>query len=341
MMRIPRWSLVVWLSIFAGLGAVCFFFAGDPPSAQTHYGFTWSVPYARSLGLDPQRGLEKALDELKPEHVRIPAYWSEIEKERGTYDFDWLDAQLEAAAARGTDVTLVVGSRVPRWPECWEPEWAARLSDISERHRVQMTYVRKTYQRYANHPAIAGWQVENEAFFDFYAACPGMTRPLVLEEMRYVRGEEIKRGAGRRPVITTDSGEWSFWIGFVGETDGLGISVYRSIATKWLGTLRHWYFTPTFYWRKAQLLSPIVGPVFISEFQMEPWTLRAIQETPLEDQYKTFDIDQMRDSFRYAKKLGLPAVDFWGAEWWLWMKEKQNVPEFWEEARGFFERERD
>lgn len=312
-----------------------------PLPQETRYGFTWSVPYARSLGIDPQKGLELALKDLKPEHVRIPAYWSEIEKERGVYDFAWLDAQMETAAAHGTKVTLVVGSRVPRWPECWEPDWVNQLSDLAERNLVQMAYVRKTYERYANHPALVGWQVENEAFFDFYAACHGMTRSLVLEEMRYVRGEEIKRGGARRPVVTTDSGEWSLWLGFAGEVDALGVSVYRSIATEWFGTLQHWYFTPTFYSGKAQLMEPIVGPVFVSELQMEPWTLKAIQNTPLEDQYRTFDIDQMRDSFQYAKKLGMPAVDFWGAEWWLWMKEKQNVPEFWEEAREFFESERD
>jgi hypothetical protein len=45
----------------------------------------------------------------------------------------------------------------------------------------------------------------------------------------------------------------------------------------------------------------------------------------------------MRNSFQYSRKLGMASVDFWGVEWWLWMKEKRNHPEFWEEAKAFFD----
>ncbi|KAA0206608.1 hypothetical protein EDM68_01905 [Candidatus Uhrbacteria bacterium] len=337
--RVPRWSMAAWISILAGLALLCFFFAGSPPPADTDYGFTWSITYARTLGLDPDRGLETALRDLAPDRIRIPAYWREIEAKRGTYDFSALDRQLDIAARFETPVILAVGSRVPRWPECWEPDWAARLSDVSERHRVQLAYLVALYARYKDHPAVAAWQVENESFFDYYAACPGLTRGIVLDEMRFVRGEEAKRDTPR-PVYTTDSGEWSLWIGFAGETDGVGVSVYRAVATEYFGTLRHWYITPMLYWRKAQLLKPFIGEVYISEMQMEPWTLREIQNTPLLDQFKTFDLAQMERSFRYATRLGLPAVDFWGVEWWLWMKETQGHPEFWEKGKAFFDGQR-
>ncbi|MCR4256556.1 MAG: hypothetical protein NUW08_02520 [Candidatus Uhrbacteria bacterium] len=337
--RMPRWHLSIWITVLTLLAVICFFFAGTPPKSESDYGFTWSVTYARTLGLDPDDGLETALRDLRPDRIRIPAYWREIEAERGVFDFSALDRQLDIAAQYETPVILAIGSRVPRWPECWEPEWVARLSDVSERYDVQLAYSKTLYERYKDHPAIAAWQVENESFFDYYVACPGLTRGIVLDEMRYVRSQEAMREAPR-PVYTGDSGEWSLWIGFAGETDGVGVSVYRSVATKYFGTLRHWYITPMLYWRKAQLLRPFIGEVFISEMQMEPWTLRAIRETPLEDQFKTFDMEQMRQNFRYATTLGLPAVDFWGVEWWLWMKETQGHPEFWEKGKVFFESER-
>ncbi len=303
---------------------------------KTRFGFTWSGPYARQLGLDSQRGFELALDDLKPDHVRIPAYWSEIEKERGTYDFKELDAQLDAAAKRNVGVTLVVGSRVPRWPECWEPEWVKSL-DATSRYDVQMAHTKRVYMRYSEHPSIIAWQVENESFFDYYAACPGLTRELVLDEMSFVRGEErLRPEEKQRPVLTTDSGEWSLWAGFSGKVDALGISVYRSVLTEWIGTLYHWYFTPMFYWRRAQIAAIWAGPIYISEFQMEPWVLEAIENTTDEEQFKTLSLARMRESFQYSRQLGMPSVDFWGAEWWLWMKEQRNHPEFWEEAKMFF-----
>lgn len=323
------------VSVIAAIVILWFFFLGAPPPAETKYGFTWSVPYARQLGLDPQADLERALETLRPSHVRIPAYWAEIEPVRGTYRFDWLDAQLDAAARYDAGVLLAVGSRLPRWPECWEPEWAARLSDLQERRRVQLAYLRAVYERYKDHPAVVAWQVENEPLYDVYAVCPGMTRELVVEELRFVRRREAERGDKAKPVFTTDSGEWSFWIGYAGETDGLGISVYRFALTRF-GTLRHWYFTPKWYWRRAQLLSRFTGPIMISEFQMEPWTLREIQLTPVGEQFNTFSIEQMRKNFRYAERLGFSSISFWGVEWWMWMID-QGHPEFWEEAKVFFE----
>jgi hypothetical protein len=336
MRRISRRTFLIGLGLFVVFSFVLFFFFGTPPRVNTRFGFTWSHPYARQLGLEPQKSFELALDDLKPAHVRIPAYWSEIEKERGTYDWSELDAQLDATAQRGIQVTLVLGSRVPRWPECWEPEWVKALN-APERYDVQMAYTKAVYARYLEHSSIVTWQVENEAFFNSYISCPGLTKNIVLDEMQLVRDTEKARPLEkRRPVITTDSGEWSLWIGFLGKVDGIGISVYRAVLTRWAGRISYWYFTPMFYWRRAHIASQWAGPIFVSEFQMEPWVTQDIEDTTDEEQFRTLDLARMRDSFQYSRKLGMPAVDFWGVEWWLWMKQTRNHPEFWEEAKAFF-----
>jgi hypothetical protein len=335
-LRFPTWPLSVWIIILVGVALLCLFFVGSPPHTLTQYGFTWSTTYARTLGIDPDAGLETALSELHPDRIRIPAYWSEIEPERGTFDFSALDRQIAIANNNKIPVILAIGSRVPRWPECWEPQWVADISNVKERHDVQLAYLDALYKHYKNNFTIAAWQIENESFFDYYVACPGLTRQTVIDEMRFVREEESKRERPR-PTYTGDSGEWSAWLGFAGETDGVGVSVYRTITQRYIGSYKHWYITPMLYWRKAQLLKPFVGEVFISEMQMEPWVLQPLATASLEDQLKTFGIDQMKENLEYADSLGMPAVDFWGVEWWLWMKEKKDHPEFWETAKDFFD----
>ena len=76
---------------------------------------------------------------------------------------------------------------------------------------------------------------------------------------------------------------------------------------------------------------------YISEFQMEPWTKRAtLLETPINEQMQTFDLKQMKDNINFAKNSGISTIDYWGVEWWYWMKTTQNRPEFWETAKTIF-----
>lgn len=333
--KFPSGKQVAWI-----LGGLClivlgYFLVGWPKEYKKEYGITWSSPYAWGLGLDPNEGLRQVLDDLGVRRFRIPAYWTDIEREQGRYDFTILEEQLDEIAKRDGRVTLAIGARLPRWPECWVPDWA-KLVDTRTRASVQMMYVKATYERFKDHPTVAGWQVENESQLKQFVKCDGLTKELVVEELRYVRGEEAKRGGQRRPVITTDSGELSAWLAFARETDGLGVSVYRSVTNPWLGIVRYWFIPPWAYSRKAALVQSFTGPIFISEFQMEPWSEMPLQNTKLEDQYKTLSIQYMRQNFTYAKRMSVPAVDFWGAEWWYWMKEKQGIPEFWDEARRFF-----
>jgi len=51
----------------------------------------------------------------------------------------------------------------------------------------------------------------------------------------------------------------------------------------------------------------------------------------------TMDINHFRENIEFARKTGINTFYFWGAEWWYWMKEKQNHPEYWEEARYLFQ----
>lgn len=326
-----QWILLVLIGIpllyvYIGWASV------DP---NTVYGITWSKPYAEQLGLDSDAGLQAVMRELGAKRIRLPAYWALIEANQGSYDFSWLDRQLKIAEQNGGKITLAVGSRLPRWPECWEPGWVKSL-DQSDRENAQMRYVQAVYERYANHPSVIGWQVENEVSFTFFANCSGLTKNLARKEMDYVRGEEQKRGANKRPVVTTDSGELSSWLANAGHVDGKGVSVYRVVTNPYLGVIRYWFLPTWFYQRKAWLAQPFVGSIHVSEFQMEPWSNAPLQRLSNADLFITFDQKQMESNLKYAERLHMPEVYFWGAEWWYWMKESRDHSEFWDAMKNFF-----
>ncbi len=334
-----RTALYSLFAVFIVL--LAYFFVGWPREhADVRYGITWSKPYAEELGLNSQQGLEVMLDEVNVRRFRIPAYWTLIEPEQGYFDFTWLDAQLDLIERYDGDVTLAVGARLPRWPECWVPEWTENLSQ-SDRESAQLNYVQKVYERYSEHPAIIKWQIENEVSFTFFAKCDGLTKQLVAEQLSLVRGLEQSRVKNiQRPVITTDSGEFSTWLAFVGKVDGKGVSLYRRVTNPWIGVINYWFIPPWAYQRKANLVSPFIGHIHISEFQMEPWASVPLHTLENSAMFFTLDHKQMERNLVYAQRTGFDEIYFWGAEWWLWMARERGIPDFLDTMTQFFEENR-
>ncbi len=298
------------------------------PLQQTA-GVTFSKPYAEEFKLDPDEVLAASLNDLNIRRFRIPAYWSLLEPQKGKWDWAWLDRELDSVAAKQGSVVLAVGEKLPRWPECWIPDWAVNLSN-GEREQAVLDYMNQVINRYKNHPAVKSWQVENEPGFPF-GKCPETADGLFDKEIKLVRSLDTK------PIATTDSGELSFWT-LGGRVDRLGVSVYRVVIGP-LGIFHYWFVPPQFYLRKGQAMSLLWGikNFYISEFQMEPWTKRVtLLETPIDEQMQTFDLKQMMNNISFAKNSGISTIDYWGVEWWYWMKTTQNRPEFWETAKTIF-----
>ncbi|MFA6100297.1 MAG: beta-galactosidase [Patescibacteria group bacterium] len=310
---------------------VCGFLAMSQrmPIQQTA-GVTFSKPYVEEFKLNPEVVLTAALDDLKVRRFRIPAYWSLLQPEENRWDWSWLDQELDQIAARQGSVVLAVGQKLPRWPECWIPKWTNGMSD-SAREAASLQYLMQTVNRYKNNPTVTAWQLENEPGFPF-GTCPKMRNSFFDDELKVVRALDDSR-----PVVTTDSGELSFW-SLGGKVDALGVSVYRVVIAP-LGIFRYSFVPPQFYLRKGQVMSLLWGikNFYISEFQMEPWTKRAsLLETPIDEQMQTFDLKQMKDNIKFAKNSGISTIDYWGVEWWYWMK-MQNRQEFWETAKTIFQ----
>lgn len=330
MKRPSRVFILLALLGFFVLAVLLFLFVpGSAPNLRTvNYGVTFSRAYAEDgLGLDGDVVLRGALDELGVRRFRIPAYWNRLEAARGEWMFDELDGDIKEIAKREGTIVLAIGRKLPRWPECWIPEWVGNLS-LEKQREATLAYIETVVRRYQDNPAIVGWQVENEAYFPF-GVCPKLDTALLQQELDLVRRLDT------RPISSTESGELSLWTSFGDRLDLIGVSVYRVTVNPILGTW-HYFLPPHFYARKAALLKPWVKPIYVSEFQMEPWSLNGLPDTPLDVQFETMSIEQMRKNFAYAKRMGISPIDFWGVEWWYWMKEEKGHPEFWEEARGEF-----
>lgn len=291
---------------------------------KIRYGATWSAQYAEYIGVDPVDGLRESMEDLGISLLRIPVYWDRVEAQQNSYDWSEMDALMQLAEEHGADVVLVVGRRVPRWPECFVPAWINALSTEDQIH-AQLTFVEQTVTRYKNSSSLLRWQVENEPFFRAFGECgDGETLATLSDEVALVR-----RIDPSHPVQLTASGELELWNRVAKLSDTIGVSVYRTTFTKGIGYTTY-PIPPWMYRAKAWLVRP--AHVVISELQMEPWFERSIQTYSPQEQVDIFSADDLRKNVDYANQVGMDEVMVWGVEWWLALRQVGH-PELWEAAR--------
>ena len=117
--------------------------------------------------------------ELGIEFVRIGEFaWSRLEPRRGAYDFGWLDRAIDVLGKAGLKVVLGTPTATPpKWlmdehPDIAPVDEQGRARGFgSRRHysfssetywRESRTIVEVLAKRYGNHPALTGWQTDNE-----------------------------------------------------------------------------------------------------------------------------------------------------------------------------------
>ncbi|MBI4119635.1 MAG: EamA family transporter [Parcubacteria group bacterium] len=129
--RFKGWVLVgkITAVLIIALGVI-WLAAGDylhttapDPERPIAWGITFSQKFSRELGLNWKENYEAILNDLNAKHLRLIAYWDLIEPEDGKFDFADLDYQIRRAEENGAEIILVIGQKVPRWPECHYPEW--------------------------------------------------------------------------------------------------------------------------------------------------------------------------------------------------------------------------
>ncbi len=329
-LRVRR--IVVWFFIaLVTIGAAIFLFLNYPArpvQGSVSFGVTFSPYYQESFGIDWKKAYIAILDDLGVRYFRLSAYWDHSEPVDDNFDFSDIDYELDQAAVRHAHVLLAVGRKLPRWPECHDPVWLKGMSR-DEIEQQLLVYVNTVVQRYKDHPAVTRWQVENEPFFPF-GEC---THKLGLSTLK--KEIAIVRKYSNKPIVVSDSGEWSTWLPAAEQADLLGISMYRESWNDILGRIP-FPIGPGFYQKKSDLIAPFQKDIIVTELQTEPWGSRPIIEMTRKEMDDSMSISKLNSNVQFAEKVGFPEVYLWGVEWWYWLKVGLGDNSFWDAGRQLF-----
>jgi len=295
------------------------------------FGATFIPDYARHFDLDARETMTAMIDDLGLKRLRLVSYWSNGEREPGEYDFSELDWQFRLAEDRGVQVSLAIGLRQPRWPECHMPEWAKQLPKAEWSARLK-DYMSAVVLRYKDSPALESYQLENEYFLKVFGICPDHSRDRLIDEFNLVKSLDPKttlvvsmsNNAIGTPIGEPTPDEWA-------------ISVYKRVWDKDVTKRYLEYPIPAWYYGfRAGFTQLIRGHnSFIHELQAESWTPGDLgsKNTPLDEQYKSLNPQRLHDRMEYGRATGMKKIDLWGVEWWYYLKTKKNAPEVWEAGR--------
>jgi len=298
-------------------------------------GVTFSARYATDIGLNWKDAYSAMLNDLNMKRIRLPVYWDLVEKTPGQYDFVDLDWQLQQAQAHGAKVILVMGKKVPRWPECYVPKWVSDNPETADPTLLKeklLAFETVVISRYkTNHPELEDWQVENEPFLDF-GIC-GTVDPNLLD----AEIANAKRIDPTHPIVVTDSGELSLWMQAAKRADIFGTTMYREVYSAKVG---HWRYPigPNFFKFKKILISLFAhqNNAIVIELQGEPWVQGWTTAAPVADQLASMNAATLKDNIEFAKETNFSEIYVWGVEWWYWMKVQQNNPSLWNEAEALY-----
>jgi hypothetical protein len=334
-MKRRRWvSFTRWLGLVVGglavllTGFVLWVGFDKTPPAEMAWGVTYSAHAARDLGLDPVAAYQAMLDELKPQRLRLVAYWSDVEPKAGVFDYHELDSQVAEAEKRGIPYVIALGQKVPRYPECFAPTWA-KVLPVEQQHTRLLDEVENTVRRYDGNAHLVTWQVENEPYLDF-GECPKFNEQFLQQEVSRMRQLTHK------PLLLTDSGERSLWLGVTQYGDEFGSTLYRVVINDKTGGVFHHFLWPEAYtWRGnlAKKLHPNVKKVIVSELQAEPWGNGPGKPQSFYD--LTMGHEQFADNVQFARQVGFAEVYMWGVEWWYYEK-LHGDDYYWKTAAGVF-----
>lgn len=293
------------------------------------WGVTFSQKFAEQLSLDWKKTYGAIMDELNPKKLRLVAYWDRIEKESGQFDFSELDFQLALARAKGSEVVVAIGMKVPRWPECHIPKWAQSLA-TEEREAMLQKYLTVLIERYRADSRVYMWQVENEPYLMF-GRCPSREDGFLEKEIELVRSLDPQR-----KILTTDGGEFGLWVGTARNGDLFGTTMYRKVYPSFIGPIFgtvEYPLSPEYFRLKEKITRAVIGDYakkfLVIELQAEPWGHTEINNLLYEEQIALFSPEYFIETIEYAKKTNFEEYYLWGAEWWYFLKNKKSDSRYW------------
>lgn len=314
--------------------AVALWYQHSQKGKPYELGVTFIPSYAEYLGVDPEETLSAIISDLGVRQFRLVSYWDQIETSPGTYNFEQLDWQFRTIEKAGGYISLAIGLRQPRWPECHAPSFYDTKRPREQWQPQLETFMKAVINRYKASRALRSYQLENE-FFNHFGACYNFDRARLADELALV-----KKADSKHPVIISRSNNYA---GFALRSplgDINGISLYRRV---WDATLTKRYQTYPFpSWHYAALAGAqkiLKGQEsVIHELQMEPWPPNGknIPDISLTEQNKTFDAARFESTLQFAKQTGIRHIDLWGAEYWYYRWKVLGDDSVWKAAKRSF-----
>lgn len=330
-----RWHSKRWLRVitYAGLGVLLINVAigiyGYRLQREQPYEFgtSFSLKMARELGIEPRAALESLLKDVGIRHLRLMSYWDEHQTHPETYDFSELDWQFDLADQYGAKVSLAIGLRQPRWPECHEPEWAKTLPYDAWRQAIK-DYMAVVINRYRDRPSLETYQLENEFFIATFGTCTDYNRDRFVDEFNLVKHLDPSH-----TIVINLSNNWYGWPVRAPQPEQyFGISIYKKV---WDDRVTNGYFEyplPGWYYaHRAGWIKLFTGKQLVAhEFQAEPWGPVPTVQLTSEEQDITMNAATFLERIDYIEQTGIKRVYLWGGEWWYWRLTKFNDPEMWQ-----------
>ncbi len=332
----------------------CIFIATSISYAEhLKIGTTYSQKQSEYLSQDWKKVYASIL-EIGFDVLRLGAYWDEIEKKEGIYDFDNLDWQIEQAKKKSISVLLTVGMKAPRWPEYHIPAWVLRNAKLSAGQDVSrdnylkektLKFVKTVVERYDNESIIKWWQVENEPLDRSGPKHWWIGRNFLKEEVELVRSIDTKK----RPIVINLATYPNKVLHVIARLssptypvtnalplcDILGINIYPTVGHKLWNLKLYFWSKPG---ERMKCYSSVINKahragkkVWVTELQAEPWEpgelVHKAEENP-----KTASTDMILTAFNELQSLGIDAVLLWGVEYWCYRQERYEDSSWWRKA---------
>ena len=301
-------------------------------------GVSFIPAYAESLGLNAQETMDALIDDVGVRHFRLVSYWNQLEPQEGNYDFSLLDWQFDKAEEAGAKVTLSLGLRQPRWPECHMPDWAKNKPVEVWQPQLE-AFMGEVVKRYKDSPALDSYQVENEFFLKGFGECHhianSMDRSRLVSEYKLVK----RLDPDHRAIVNRSNNALGWPVGEP-TPDEFGISIYKRV---WDATLTRryleypfpaWYYAFVGGWQKLMTGKDMI----IHELQAESWGPRgqALHEISLEEANKSFNAERFEHRIEFGKATGMREIYLWGAEYWYYRVIHESDPSLWNVAKETF-----
>jgi len=320
-------ALVLLLFVAQAYG-VAFWYQKKHQNEPLNFGVSFIADYARHLELDEKKAFLALRDELGFKRFRLVSYWEDIEKSPGHYDFSELDWQFDRVGEVQGQVTLSIGLRQPRWPECHIPGFYADLPNDVWYPKLK-NFMKATVERYKNRPELQSYQLENEYFLRVFGECKkyGTERSRLIDEFHLVKSID-----NEHPIILSLANNYFGIPTGQPRADQFGISVYKRVFDYTVTKRYLEYPFPSWYysWRSG-LTEIFTGrSSMIHELQAEPWPPTDIKQTSAREQNESMDAKRLRERISYGKNTPFRDIDLWGGEWWYWRKTHFHDPSLWE-----------